>query len=365
MSRLNQFFLISTLAVSTTALGQPVMDGQLDSSWPVASALQGIATNFGDNDFGQPGFSNGSELNAVHVDYQDGFIVIFLSGNLESNFNKLELFIDARDGGQNQLRHDNPDVDFEGLRRMSNSNENATDGLVFDDGFDPDAWISLTCGDDGKGGFVTYANFAELRTNGNGTGAFLGSGSSGDSVMNGEYGIQIAIDNSNIDGVGGGIGSDCGIGTATGIEISIPNFVIDWDFEGLPFDDIKVCAFINGSGHDFVSNQIMPGIPPSDNLGEPRGLDFNTIPGQQYASMGDVATQCPTYNYGACCLGEVCAVLDAQNCTDGGGVYLGNDSNCSDNPCLPPDCPSDVNDDGVTDVNDLLELLANFGEPCV
>ena len=365
MSRLNKLFMITTLAISATAMGQPVLDGQLDAGYPTASALQGISTNFGDSDFGQPGFSNGSELNSIHVDVQDGSIVIFLSGNLESNFNKLEVFIDARDGGQNQLRHDNSDVDFGGLRRMGNSNENATDGLIFDEGFEPDAWISLTCADDGFGGFVTYANFAELRTNGNGTGLFLGSGSSGTDVMNGENGIAIAIDNSNVGGVGGGIGNDCGIDVNTGMEISIPSFVIDWDFEGLPLDDIKVCAFINGSGHDFLSNQIMPGIPPSDNLGEPRGLDFNNILGNQYASMGDEATECPTYNYGACCLGEVCQILDADNCTAGGGTYLGNDTTCDDNPCLPPDCPSDVNDDGIVDVNDLLELLSNFGNPCV
>lgn len=341
-------------------------DGTLDDVYSPAVALQGTASNFGDNDFGQPGFGNGSEMNAMHIEYIDGAIVIFVSGNLESNYNKAEFFIDARPGGQNQLLSNNPDVDFEGLRRMGNSNENATDGLVFDAGFEPDFWIGVTCGDDGTGGFVTYANCAELRTEGEGSGEFLGEGSSGsEGAITGGNGIQVAIDNSNIAGVGGGTGPDCGLDVTTGIEIIIPNFVIDWDFEGLPFDNIKVCAFINGSGHDFVSNQVLGSIPPGDNLGEPRGLNFNLIDGNQYGVMGDAPSECPEFAIGACCIGTNCFITSSENCQSGGGNYNGDGSSCDSEPCAAPECPTDINEDGVTNVDDLLELLGKFGETCI
>ena len=359
------FTCVASLASASLA-GVLISDGVLNNGAPEPSCLQGVATNFGDNDLGQPGFSNGSELNAMHISYSEGAIVIFVSGNLEANFNKAEFFIDARPGGQNQLLSNNPDVDFEGLRRMGNSNENATDGLIFDEGFEPDIWIGLTGGDDGNGVYTTFGNFAELRTQGNGTGFYLGSGSSGaEGVINGENGIQIAIDNSNVEGVGSGTGQDCGEDVTTGIEIVIPNFVVDWDFEGLPFDDIKVCAFINGSGHDFVSNQVLGSIPPGDNLGDPRGLNFNLIEGDQFGVMGVVATECPEFAIGACCIGTNCFISSGENCEAGGGIYNGDGSSCDSDPCAIPECPTDINEDGITNVDDLLELLGKFGEICI
>ena len=109
---------VATIFLSGVVTGQGVVDGTLDSDMPSAAKLQTVATGFSDSDYGQPGFCNGSELNAIHIDYREGMVVIFLAGNLESNFNKLELFVDARPGGQNQLRHDNPIVDYDGLNRM-------------------------------------------------------------------------------------------------------------------------------------------------------------------------------------------------------------------------------------------------------
>ncbi len=55
---------------------------------------------------------------------------------------------------------------------------------------------------------------------------------------------------------------------------------------------------------------------------------------------------------GACCTGGVCEVKTEANCLAGGGVYLGDDTDCLDDPCVPvgaccyacdsapsPDCP--------------------------
>ncbi len=45
---------------------------------------------------------------------------------------------------------------------------------------------------------------------------------------------------------------------------------------------LEVSAFINGAGHDFLSNQVLAGIDGGDNLGEPRLVNFGDIPGDQY-----------------------------------------------------------------------------------
>src|SRR6185295_9527404 len=99
----------------------------------VARSIQTTQTNFGDNNLGQFGFANGSEIDASFVAYDGTTLYLFLSGNLESNFNKLDIFFDTVPGGQNRLRGDNADVDFNGLNRMSDLN--------FDDGFEADYYM--------------------------------------------------------------------------------------------------------------------------------------------------------------------------------------------------------------------------------
>jgi hypothetical protein len=43
-----------------------------------------------------------------------------------------------------------------------------------------------------------------------------------------------------------------------------------------------VCAFINGGGHDFLSNQVLGSlVAPQCNLGEPRNVRFDQMPGLQ------------------------------------------------------------------------------------
>lgn len=96
-----------------------------------------------------------------------------LPGNLESNFNKIEIFIDSVAGGQNMLRGDNADVDFNGLNRMGN--DGSGNGLMFDMGFEADYYITATNGDIGGGTYQLFANYATLPTLGGGSGSFLGA----------------------------------------------------------------------------------------------------------------------------------------------------------------------------------------------
>lgn len=67
---------------------------------------------------------------------------------------------------------------------------------------------------------------------------------------------------------------------------------------------------------------------------------------------------------GACCVGTggSCVNLYESNCTAGGGVFLGEGSACADGGCEPePGCDSDINEDGTTNVSDILEVVGEWG----
>jgi hypothetical protein len=196
--------------------GIPPVDGTLDAAYGPLAAIQNNSTGFGDNANDHVGYAEGSELLGGAIQIAGGSLFIHLGGNIESNYNKIEVFIDARPGGQNRILGINPDVGFGALQRMGD--DGTGNGLTFDAGFEPDLYLSITCGDNGFGsGIYSYIDYAELRTNGDGFGAYAGSGGSynldGVDYIDpsiGDYGIAVAINNSNIGGVIGGDGSDCG-----------------------------------------------------------------------------------------------------------------------------------------------------------
>lgn len=257
-----------------SATAQPIMDGTVDASYGTALSIQNTSTSFGNSTLGVIDFANGSELDGLYAATSPGMLHLFFTGNLESNFNKFELFIDSKSGGQGILRSDNPDVDFNGLNRMS--------GMTFDAGFEPDYWVSAT---GGGSPYSLFTNFAELLTAGGGMGGYMGSTSAGSdgSLAGGAVvnGIKMTINNSNVGGVGGGTGADSGAGVTTGIEISIPFAVLGIaDASG-----VKVAAMINGGSHDFLSNQVIAGIGGGDHLGDPRNVNFTNIAGNQFVTI--------------------------------------------------------------------------------
>lgn len=269
---MKRFLAAVTMAVAAPALAGITIDGTADALYGPAVSVQTLQTQFGDNNLGMVDYANGSELDAAYATIRGGALYLTLAGNLESNFNKLEIFIDSRGGaGQNQLRGDNPNVDFNGLNRMA--------GLTFDAGFAPDYWLSVT---GGGGPYQLYANYAELLTNGGGNGYYLGqAGAVSDGTLSGGNnpgGILATINNINVGGVDGGTGSSSGAGVLTGIEFCIPLSEI-----GDPTGPICISAFINGGGHDFVSNQALGSLPDgTSNLGEPSLVDFNNYAGDQF-----------------------------------------------------------------------------------
>ena len=270
------------LAGGTLAFGQDT-DGQLDPAYPgSAIVVQDTGTQFGNNDDPDPLVANGSELDAMYAYTTDTAIHLLFTGNLGSDFQKFELFIDSSDGGQNVLRSDNPNIDFDALNRMGGSNF-IGGAITFDDGFAPDFYVTGTLGGDP---ITIYASAAQILTDGGGAGVFLGSSVDNPNGFGGvlsDTGIEFAIDNSNTDGVGEGTGTDDGSGGLTGIEVKIPFSVLPAPY--VQGDGMKVCAFINNDGHSFLSNQFLPGLGGSDNLGEPRLLDMTQIPGCQFTAL--------------------------------------------------------------------------------
>ncbi|HMS55558.1 MAG TPA: PEP-CTERM sorting domain-containing protein [Fimbriimonadaceae bacterium] len=269
--------LMVLAGLSTLAIADPTIDGTADAMYGGPLAVQDTPTGFGDSNLGQINYANGSELDAAYAVITGSTLFVTIAGNLESNFNKIEVFIDSIGGGQNQLRGDNPDVDFNGLNRMA--------GLTFDSDFAADYYITSTCG---GGTFGLYNNYAELLTNGGGSGGYLGSndGQSGGILGGGNnpYGIQVALNNSNTAGVSSSSASGAGSVT-TGLEYAIPLAAL-----GNPTGMIKVSAFINGGGHDFISNQVLGGIGGAGNIGEPSQANFSNLAGNQYFAVPEPGT---------------------------------------------------------------------------
>ena len=259
------------------------IDGRLDSEYGAPLSTQVNLTNFGDTPPGFTPFDSlntaiGSELDEAYGFVSAGTLHLFFSGNLRSYVgepligpDQLEVFIDCAAGGQNPLRSDNPALGW--YLRLSQ-----LAGLAFDATIAPDYWLDYTAGGSGT---PASAFLAELPAGGGGTGVWLGSTPGGPpGTLKGgtnPFGIQVTIDETNRAGVTAGCGTAAGTGTMTGIEWSIPLAAI-----GNPTGPIHVCAFVDGRGVE-VSNQVLGPLPPSTcSLGSPSGVDFGSIPGQQY-----------------------------------------------------------------------------------
>ena len=294
----------------------------------------------------------GSELDNVraYIDTSEGTmgrLYVFVGGNAEANFNKINFFIDCRPGGQGTLRNDNIDISFNGLNRMAD--------LVFDPPFTADYWLNVNMGvDGGTGNLQNFTDAAVIRTDGvlldpfflltadygsffggfvtDGTGApvadpvqlmdfsgdrfdeqdgFLASLFSnyapsasvdvGLDILMGNLPsgsrppvglLEVNIDNSNTGGVTAFDAAVPSVADApnvnTGIEFSVDLAELGWDGQ----QDILLAGWVASGGFDFVSNQVLGGLPAVDNLGEVSLIDFSTIDGTQYVNLSAVPGGC-------------------------------------------------------------------------
>lgn len=262
-------------ALALPASATIVLDGLRDVDYGAALAVQTVETQFGD---ANP--AGGSELDAGYARVEGSMLYIMLTGNLEANFNKLNVFIDSVAGGQNTLQN----ADGSGGNNPTNDGwAGKYAGFTFDTGFEADYMIILSNGNFGGNQFnIDYvvigggaAGF-EAATDVFG-GSLTGTTGISDPLGNG---IGVAFNNSNTLGVAGGTAAANqanAAAVATGIELAIPLAVL-----GGPAGPIRVSAMLNGSNHDYLSNQFLGGLLPAPrgNLGGDGAGGFNGTVGQ-------------------------------------------------------------------------------------
>ena len=272
-----------TLAVALPSMAQN-LNGTLNTGFYGKSlAVQTNSTGFGDAKpiSGNVGIeSGGSELDALYGRLDKGALNIFLSGNLESNGNRLDLFFDTGKGGQNKLAANNANID----------NLNSLAGLTLPSNFNAGFFVSLngsaaaaTPNDD-----TTYrlsGNYATLPAAGGGVGYSLGMAKAATNALptlgandQNPNNIQFTINNSN----SGGVTDTAASATAaaavlTGVELRIPYAALG----GVPLSGVKVFAFIAGGDQTYLSNQSLGGLPfGTGNLGAgggPGTVNFTTL----------------------------------------------------------------------------------------
>lgn len=248
------------------SFAQPTLDGTRDGTYNLNS-VQTVETGFGDNF---------SELNAAWSQVQGGMLYIVLTGNLEANFNKLNIFFDSVAGGQNQLSNDTSNG---GTNPGNDGWAGKYAGFTFDSAFSADFMLTMRNGNGntfdidyavvggGASAFETASNIFGGSTTGANANALSG------------VGIGVGFNNSNAAGIlGGSAAADQSAAQAvtTGIELAIPLSAL-----GNPNGDIRVSAMINGSNHDYLSNQFLGGLSaPQGNLGGDGVGGFNGTVGQ-------------------------------------------------------------------------------------
>jgi len=320
-----QFLTVSPVVASGAA---DAIDGVKGASYPVnplgaaTGWTQQNPTRFGNNTQTNRDLSGGSEIDAVwgYIDQNgtpgntaDDKVRILVTGNLQTNNNKFEIFFDVAPGGQNTLLGaENPDVDFQGLRRMGTKTGSEVPalpgpngvGLTFDTTFGADYWMGYVNAVN-SGVPQHFLNSAVLATAGGGAGAFIGGGNKDDGMGgpnvitgNGARGVGVIsafINNSNNLGISspnGGAGNDpppvapLPAAITTGMEFEIGLDQIGYDNSG----SVRIGGFISGGSTDFLSNQVIGGLPAGSNsLGSPAGTkDFSVIAGNQFVTLSGI-----------------------------------------------------------------------------
>jgi hypothetical protein len=257
---------------SSAALGLVVADGHRDAAYGDAVATQTVNTAWEDNL---------DELDAAYAVIQNDRLYLLLTGNINTNWNSIEIFIDSSDAVTTNV-----------FAAAGNDNTANMNGLIFDDGFSPDYHVNARMGNwDGFTGFSFNLDYADLSTGNvswqdnafadlDGGLRYMGAG---DASTNSQ--IAIGFTNSNVAGIlGPGIDAAnqaAALAVTTGLELSIALADL-----GNPASEIRIMAMVTSNSHSSVCNQILPGVPaPQAELGTTSNLNFNAIAGNQYFTV--------------------------------------------------------------------------------
>ncbi|MBL4698489.1 MAG: hypothetical protein JKX70_06630 [Phycisphaerales bacterium] len=186
--------------VNSFASGTPIVDGTLDAVYGAAHFIQTNFTGFGDNGDATDQGGGGSEIDGLYVASDGTNLYIFIAGNTEANGNALDLYIDT-------------DFGKSGASLLGAGSGvgafiiDAQSGMIFDSGFRPNYVLSVDSEDNGMR--VPRAHFGAFSGNSatvNLLGTISGYGAAGAGALSGgDAGISasLAVNNSNIEGVGG------------------------------------------------------------------------------------------------------------------------------------------------------------------
>ncbi len=273
----NYLCALSVCVLAAVAVAAPTLDGFRDPAYGSAAAVQSVESGF-----------TLSELDAAYASVEGGTLYLMLTGNLQNNFNRLNIFIDSQAGGQNVLQNN---ANFGGTNPENDNWAGKHAGMTFDSGFEADYMLILRNGNSGGNRFdIDYAVV------GGGLGNFVAAGNVFGGSLTGanasalSNGIGVAFNNSNVGGVLDGTGAAnqaAALAVTTGVELAIPLSTI-----GNPVGAFKISAMINGANHDYLSNQFLSGVPAgTGNLGGDgaggftgslSGIDLNQVAGNQY-----------------------------------------------------------------------------------
>jgi len=330
------------------AIAHPAVDGTVagdEAFYGTARSIQDTNSQYGNATNGDLRYANGgSEIDQVFAAIAGDRLFVLVAGNLESNFNKLEVFIDSVPGGMNQLVGSNLPAQVDPFccpgTPPSTGALQQMNGLRFDAGFEADRYLTFSNGNHTFGNpsnsvttWTLSAFYADLTSgpggqkseigfqyNASGIEPGLEQGEPIDQFNNGCSGpddtacnppehefaepvdtvsdpsntrnhrdlandidFRMAINNSNTQGVVFGTGPTGGNpqDVLTGIEFSVPLTEL-----GSPSGPIKIAAFINNGPHDFVSNQFAGDGILQGNLGSNlAAINLGNIAGDQSVTV--------------------------------------------------------------------------------
>jgi hypothetical protein len=152
---MKRFLIVAIVSLlwPASAHAQPVIDGRADvaDGYGAALSTQNTNTQFGNATNGDAvNGGGGSEINQVFGRVSGGRLYVTIAGNLETNFNKMEVFIDSVAGGVNQIEETalpaGVDAFCCGGLGTTDGALQRMDGLTFDAGFNADYLLSFTHG---------------------------------------------------------------------------------------------------------------------------------------------------------------------------------------------------------------------------
>lgn len=249
LTKLTTAALAMALAVGASAAIN--VDGTLDAGYGSALSLQNIVTGFGKSTGAQIS-GGGSELDGGYATIEGGTLYLMLTGNLESNYNHLNVFIDTGAAGQNAL----------------SSTGDGLDGYTLPTGFN--ASQIFDANGDGHNLYVNQVSYDGTNWTNNYLGDAAGDWGTGANSLSGgtnPNGVIVSINNANADTLSGNAGDALPSGYAAGVTTGI-EFGISLAALGNPVGNISIVAAINGGGNGYMSNQFLgSALVGTQNLG--------------------------------------------------------------------------------------------------